>query len=52
MIIQTNLLLVIKESYGISWRLYAICQNPAYLKLGYGIRPLIKLAYTEKTANQ
>ena len=52
MIIQTNLLLVIKESYGIPWRLYAIYQNPAYLKLGYGIRPLIKLAYTERTANQ
>jgi len=27
-------------------------QNSAYLKYGYGIRPLIKLAYTERTANQ
>lgn len=52
MISQTNLLLVIKESYGIPWRLYTMGQNPAYLKSGYGIRPLIKLAYNERTANQ
>ena len=52
MISQTNLLLVIKESYGIPWRLYTMGQNPSYLKSGYGVRPLIKLAYTEKTANQ